>query len=165
MSTFSMEAAFFAVKLLWSEMNKKGFRLVFPLLSKFPFLFSHLCSSTFRSRSLLRRLSVTSLQRSALLPNLVSIFSPLIYLPYSLVFLSSSPLSFLHMLCLCSFTLLEERKDEERASLNYTCNGSSAPIQLGPTRCLPSRFAAFVSVAFLYLHLLCLCLSCCLDSP
>lgn len=56
------------------------------------------------------------------------------------------------MLRLGLFTWLEERKGEERATLNYTCSNSSAPIQLGPTRCLPSRFTAFVSVASLYMH-------------
>lgn len=66
------------------------------------------------------------------------------------------------MLCLGSFTWLEERKGEERASLNYTCSSSSAPIQLGPTRCLPSRFTALVSVAFLYMYFLFLCLFYCL---
>lgn len=89
---------------------------------------------------------------------------PLIYLPCSLFFLSSPlPLyPFLHMLCLGSFTWLEERKGEERATLNYTCSNSSTPIQLGPTRCLPSRFTALVSVAFIYVYFLYLCLFYCL---
>lgn len=103
--------------------------------------------------------SLTHLPR---VPYMLPYFFPS-YISLAPSFTSPSPLDpRLSVLCLGSFTWLEERKGEERASLNYTCRQRSAPIQSGPTRCLPSRFTAFVSVASLYMYLLCLWLFYCL---
>lgn len=162
-----MESTCCAVKLSWIKMNKKGFILAFrwkqetsPLHTYFTF-----CFNNFANLSLVPVLS-SSVSSFSITPPAcsVSFLSPIlvsIYISLSYSFSSPPPPPLhprLHMLCLGLFTWLEERKGEERATLNYTCSNSGAPIQLGPTRCLPSRFTAFVSVASLYMHSVCLLL-------
>lgn len=172
MNTFSMEPAFCAVKLSCGEMNKMGFRLAFlrahpphstPTSPSGFTNFAHLPQVPFPSSSFFLFFCLSSTIQFPL-PLLVSIFLPS-YVSLAPSFSAPPPLyPCLHMLCLGSFTWLEERKrrGEERASLNYTCSSSSAPIQSGPTRCLPSRFTAFVSFASLNMHLLYLCLFYCM---
>lgn len=151
-----MEPAFCAVKISCSEMNKMVFRLAF-WGSTSPTLYTHFTWLFFLPTSLLYLGYRTC-----------SHVFPLIHLPCSLFYLSFSPRS--SSQCAVSGLVYmaggKERRGEERASLNYTCRQRSAPIQLGPTRCLPSRFTAFVSVASLYMYLLylwlfyCLCVLC-----
>ena len=158
MNTFSMEPAFCAVKLPCSEMNEMGSSLAFggvhPLLSRpgFTFLFHQLCSSS----SISSPPCSISISPPILFPYFFPRTSPL--LPLSPLFLPSTPVS----ICCVWARLHGWRKGKERVSLNYTCSSSSAQIQSGPTRCLPSRFTAFVSFASLYMHLLYLCFFYCL---
>lgn len=117
MNTFSMEPAFCAVKLPCREINMMGFRQAFWALCPLSlFSFYQLCTSTSGGCSP-SSISFPSISPPAcsipfLRPVLVSIFSPHTFplLLLSPLLLPSNPC--LHMLCLGSFTWLEERKGE-----------------------------------------------------
>ncbi len=128
MNAFSMEPAFCAVKLSCGEMNKMGFRLAFwrsaapTLHTHFTFLFYQLCSSSSGTRSLLLlflfpRLSFCPFHLISLPRPCAHIFPPSCISPAP-SFSSPPPLPpCLHMLCLGSFTWLEERMERERRGL------------------------------------------------
>lgn len=138
MDIFSIGLAFSAVELPCREMNNMGFGLAFweahPPHTK-PISLIYFCQ--------LR--SSTSGTCSHIFPPHTS---PLLHLFPRLL------LPILVSICAVWACLHGQRKRGERASLNNTYKQYNASTQWGPSRCLPSRFTAFVSFASLYMHFL-----------